>query len=169
MFTRPHEHDTVAVSGTAAAVFVAHFINHRLFAFTDAFDLTKSSDIADALLAKSGFEYVVRALLPLPLFLKECVIFLPRLHLVVAIFLLPVLYNLLCLQRSSSLRGGPGVDARRGGGGLRGGGLPAADRPPLNRLLPARPSLPTALSSGCTPSRVDSLVRRPILTTLCTN
>ena len=106
MFTRPHEHDAVAVSGTTAAVLpegagwvdtVAHFINHRLFAFTDAFDLTKSSDIADALLAKSGFEYVVRALLPLPLFLKECVIFLPRLHLVVAIFLLRVLYNLLCL------------------------------------------------------------------------
>eukprot|EP01033_Poteriospumella_lacustris_P010280 gene10280-7302_t len=106
MFTRPHEHDAVAVSGSAPAVLpegagwvdtVAHFINHRLFAFTDAFDLTKSSDIADALLAKSGFEYVVRALLPLPLFLKECVIFLPRLHLVVAIFLLRVLYNLLCL------------------------------------------------------------------------
>lgn len=106
MFTRSHEQDAVAVSGTAAAVLpegagwvdtVAHFINHRLFAFTDAFDLTKSSDIADALLAKSGFEYVVRALLPLPLFLKECVIFLPRLHLVVAIFLLRVLYNLLCL------------------------------------------------------------------------
>lgn len=104
MYTRPHDH-TVAVSGSEHVLpegagwvdTCAHFINHRLFAFTDAFDLTKSSDIADALLSKSGFEYVVRSLLPLPLFLKECVLILPRLHLVVAIFLLRVVYNLLCL------------------------------------------------------------------------
>lgn len=108
MYTRPHEDaavvevsagrsDAVLPEGAGWVDTIAHFINHRLFAFTDALDLTKSSDIADALLSKSGLEYVVRSLLPLPLFLKECVIFLPRLHLVVAIFLLRVLYNLLCL------------------------------------------------------------------------
>lgn len=104
VFVRPHDlsttqNDSTELEETIECSVVSsatNYMNNRLLGFVDAMDLTKSSDIADAILNAVRWEHLIRRHAPLPLFVIELVIFLPRFHLVTFIFLLRIFYNLIC-------------------------------------------------------------------------
>lgn len=104
VFVRPHDLSTTQYDSTepeetiecSVVSSATNYVNNRLLGFVDAMDLTKSSDIADAILNAVRWEHLIRRHAPLPLFVIELLIFLPRFHLVTFIFLLRIFYNLIC-------------------------------------------------------------------------
>lgn len=104
MFVRAHDqpsthHDRMLheeVVDWSVVSSATNYVNNRLLRFVDAMDLTQSSDIADTILKAVEWEYFLRRHAPLPLFVIELLIFLPRFQMVTFIFLLRICYNLIC-------------------------------------------------------------------------